>query len=189
MLPEPQPRIQQARTALAPCPFGGSDLMPFSQRKATFPQPFHSSARNPLQRLTAPSSSASHTDALNERGAKDATGMITSPTRSRPKNGENFASGNGRGPGDPAYAPMAPYGMGYGGYGMGTYGYGGMMNPMMMGGMMGGPFAWVYSLNYFIGSLDQIMGMLGMNTQALVHLYQTSFQLFHKAVMAVRQSP
>ena len=33
----------------------------------------------------------------------------------------------------------------------------------------------IYSLNYLVASLGQIMEVLGMNAHSLLHLYRTSF--------------
>jgi len=77
-------------------------------------------------------------------------------------------------------------GMGYGGMGgMGYYG-GGMMNPMM--GILSGPLSLIYSINYLIGSLGQIMELLGMNSQALLQTYRTAYDAYIRVVEQIRTS-
>jgi hypothetical protein len=77
-----------------------------------------------------------------------------------------------------------PYGssMGYG-YGsypmMGSFGYN--------SGMMG-PFGWIYSINYFIMNMGQVMDMLGMNTHALLLLVKKLRDLIKRIELAVRHS-
>jgi hypothetical protein len=66
---------------------------------------------------------------------------------------------------------------GFGGYGMG-YGMGGMMGPMSM----------IYSINYFIATISQFAGMLGMGTQAVSHLLQMAREQLLKLEKTVRQS-
>lgn len=82
--------------------------------------------------------------------------------------------------------------MAYGGYnnsyGMMGYGAGMGMNGMMGGGMMAGPMNLIYSINYFIAMVGQITTMLGMSSQALIHLYSMAAEALAKAEVKVRQS-
>jgi hypothetical protein len=58
----------------------------------------------------------------------------------------------------------------YGGggmYGMGMYGMGGMGSPYLAG-----PLSLIYSLNQFVYLIGHSFDVLGMNTQAIMHLYQ-----------------
>ena len=46
----------------------------------------------------------------------------------------------------------------------------------------------IYSLNYLVASLGQIMEVLGMNAHSLLHLYRTSFAAYEQLVERVRTS-
>jgi hypothetical protein len=71
-------------------------------------------------------------------------------------------------------------GYGYGSYPMmGSFGYN--------SGMMG-PFSWIYSINYFIMNMGQVMDMLGMNTHALLLLVKKLRDLIKRIELAVRHS-
>ena len=80
------------------------------------------------------------------------------------------------------YSAYSPYGYG-GGYGspfmMGGYG-------MMAGG--GGPMSFIYSINYSIAMMGQVMAMLGMSSQAITHLYHMATEACVNAERAIRQS-
>lgn len=80
------------------------------------------------------------------------------------------------------YSAYSPYGYG-GGYGspfmMGGYG-------MMAGG--GGPMSFIYSINYSIAMMGQVMAMLGMSSQAITHLYHMATEACVSAERAIRQS-
>jgi hypothetical protein len=56
-----------------------------------------------------------------------------------------------------------------------------------MGGMMG-PMGMIYSINYFIATISQFAGMLGMGTQAVSHLLQMAREQLLKLEKTVRQS-
>lgn len=86
----------------------------------------------------------------------------------------------------PAY--MMGAGMGYGMgsmYGMG--GYGGM--GYGMGGMMAGPMQLIYSINYFISTISQMMDMLGMSSHAIFHLLQRLKEMLKAIEVSIRTSP
>lgn len=81
------------------------------------------------------------------------------------------------------YSAYSPYGYG-GGYGspfmMGGYG--------MMAGGGGGPMSFIYSINYSIAMMGQVMAMLGMSSQAITHLYHMATEAYVNAERAIRQS-
>ena len=86
---------------------------------------------------------------------------------------------------------MGGYGMGMGmmgGYGMGMgMGMMGMgMNPML--GMLNGPMTLIYSLNYLVMSLGQVMEVLGMNAHTIMHLYRTAFEAYQQIAERIRTS-
>ena len=94
------------------------------------------------------------------------------------------------------HSPNTPYSGGYnsynayGGYNTGMMGMG-MMSPYMMGGhgmMGGGPMSFIYSINYSRAMIGQVMAMLGMSTQAIIHLYHMAVDTFIKAEKMIRQS-
>lgn len=86
--------------------------------------------------------------------------------------------------------PMGGYGMGMGmpmgmGMGMGMGGMGMMGGPL---GLLSGPLSLIYSLNFFMASLGQVMDVLGMNSHAILHAYRQAHQRFVDAVEAVKTS-
>ena len=68
------------------------------------------------------------------------------------------------------------------GMGMGMMG----MNPMM--GILSGPMSLIYSLNFFIASLGQIMEVLGMNAHVIINLYRTTYEAYRQIVERIRTS-
>jgi len=116
----------------------------------------------------------------------------------RAANGYNGAAsstgyGGGYGMGGAGYGGMGGYGMGMGmmgGYGMGMgmmgMGMGMGMNPML--GILNGPMTLIYSLNYLVMSLGQVMEVLGMNAHTIMHLYRTAFEAYQQIAERIRTS-
>lgn len=92
-------------------------------------------------------------------------------TQAHQRNAMNFGMGYG--------------GMGYGGMGMGMgmgMGYGmNMLSPE-------NPLSWLYSLNYMFISLNQIVGVIGMNSHALYRVYLQAYVVIEKMLKSIRTS-
>jgi hypothetical protein len=58
----------------------------------------------------------------------------------------------------------------------------------MMAGGGGGPMGFIYSINYSIAMMGQVMTMLGMSSQAITHLYHMATEAYVNAERAIRQS-
>lgn len=111
---------------------------------------------------------------INNQNQNNSSVNITNPPNNISYNGGGYNSYNA-----------------YGGYNPGMMGMG-MMSPYMMGGhgMMGGtgPMSFIYSINYSIAMIGQVITMLGMSTQAIMHLYHMAVDTFMKVEKMIRQS-
>eukprot|EP01036_Dinobryon_divergens_P022532 gene22532-30796_t len=74
------------------------------------------------------------------------------------------------------------------GMGMGMNPYMGMPFSPMMGGMMGGPFSFIYSLNYFVSSFAQGISMLSANSFMVYQLFHTVQNALKDLEIAIRRS-
>jgi len=74
------------------------------------------------------------------------------------------------------------------GMGMGMNPYMGLPYSPMMGGMMGGPFSFIYSLNYFVSSFAQGISMLSANSFVLYQLFHTVQSALKDFELAIRRS-
>ena len=79
-------------------------------------------------------------------------------------------------------------------YASSPYSHHAMHMPYMMmgmqGSMLGGnnPMAWVYSLNQTIYSISYALDMVGMNNQAIQHLYQRILQMYVAVLGYIKRS-
>ena len=71
---------------------------------------------------------------------------------------------------------------------MGMNPYMGMPFSPMMGGMMGGPFSFIYSLNYFVSSFAQGISMLSANSFMVYQLFHTVQNALKDLEIAIRRS-
>ena len=74
------------------------------------------------------------------------------------------------------------------GMGMGMNPYMGLPYSPMMGGMMGGPFSFIYSLNYFMSNFAHGISMLSANSFVLYQLFHTVQSALKDLEMAIRRS-
>eukprot|EP01038_Epipyxis_sp_PR26KG_P012125 gene12125-16232_t len=138
--------------------------------------------RKPLLHPTVPNKVNNHSMAQNESMPVD-NSIINSKLSSVATNSRHIRNNNTH--------PIGYNNMGYGGYG-GGYGMGmGMgMGMMGMGGgyQMAGPMNLIYSVNYFIAMVSQIMMMIGMNSQAITQIFYQLSTVLSEFEVTVRKS-
>lgn len=165
----PQPRVPLASRGDSVSPVRGSHAASEQQQlSATHAQgQTHGQGQGPQGQVQTHQARAQH----QQQGTPGA-GYSSQPMGS----GYGGMMGGGYGGG------MGYGGMGYGGMGMGMMG----MNPMM--GILSGPMSLIYSLNFFIASLGQIMEVLGMNAHVIINLYRTTYEAYRQIVERIRTS-